>query len=118
MHLVRGVSKGGEQSPGGPGRGVGVGGSSTWLRHGEAHSDWKAPTRDARASTVSSSVLAAGTPPMQPHLQRRLGGAFRGEAFHEKVLISTPQIWGDMGRYGEMWGDMGRYGEIWGDIGR
>ena len=47
-------------------------------------------------------MLAAGTPPMQPHLQRRLGGAFRGEAFHEKVLISTPQIWGDMGRYGEI----------------
>ena len=36
------------------------------------------------------------------------------------------EIWGDMGRCGEMWGgraaragrDMGRYGEIWGDVGR
>ena len=28
------------------------------------------------------------------------------------------EIWGDMGRYGEIWGDMGdmgRYGEVWGD---
>ena len=47
---------------------------------------------------------------------------------------SRHEIWGDMGRYGEiwgdtgrcsvvpareeMWGDMGRYVEIWGDLGR
>ena len=32
--------------------------------------------------------------------------------------LKVAEIWGDMGRYGEMRGDMGRYREIWGDMGR
>ena len=38
---------------------------------------------------------------------------FRFSKRREPRSRDAAEIWGDMGRYGEMRGDMGRYGEIW-----